>query len=202
MLLTSLGTRPRSTNFGVPSCSCPTARLPDASGVHAELLKVLVQTTDPAGDAVVAEFHDLVQRLWRGEDLDLTTWHSSLLFSIWKGRGLVTDLDGHRGIVLLDVLHKVVCKLLASRLSELAEKHCAESETGLSKRQRLHRLALPDGDDFFRSGAALVPLMPMGATLCTSCSLTSLVPLMLSLGISCGLCCNASWGSLRTLLIC
>ncbi|CAE7851327.1 CFDP2, partial [Symbiodinium necroappetens] len=75
------------------------------------------------------KFHDLVQRLWRGEELDLTTWHSSLLFSIWKGRGLVTDLDGHRGIVLLDVLNKVVCKML-SRLSELAEKHYAESETG------------------------------------------------------------------------
>ncbi|CAE7234510.1 CFDP2 [Symbiodinium sp. CCMP2456] len=105
-------------------------KAPDASGVHAELLKVFVQTMDPAGDAVIAEFHDLVQRLWRGEQLDLTTWHSSLLFSIWKGRGLVTDLDGHRGIVLLDVLNKVVCKMLASRLSELAEKHCAESETG------------------------------------------------------------------------
>ena len=46
-------------------------KAPDASGVHAELLKVFVQTTDSAGDAVVAEFHDLVQRLWRGEELDL-----------------------------------------------------------------------------------------------------------------------------------
>ena len=100
-------------------CAC---RAPE--GVRSDNL------TDPAGDAVVAEFHDLVQRLWRGEELDLTTWHSSLLFSIWTGRGLVTDLDGHRGIVLLDVLNKVVCKMLASRVSELAEKHCAESETG------------------------------------------------------------------------
>ena len=105
-------------------------KAPDATGVHAELLKALVKTTDPAGDAVVAEFHALVQRLWRGEVLDVSTWHTSLLFSIWKGRGLISDLDGHRGVVLLDVLNKVVCKMLASRLSELAEKHCAESETG------------------------------------------------------------------------
>ena len=71
-----------------------------------------------------------MQRLWRGEALDRTSWHSSLLFSIWKGRGLISDLEGHRGIVLLDVLNKVLCKMLASRLSELAEKHCAETETG------------------------------------------------------------------------
>ena len=65
-------------------------------------------STDPDRDLVLVEFHfhELVLHLWAGEALDLFTWRSSFLFSIWKGQGDCMVLNEHSGIVLLDVLNK------------------------------------------------------------------------------------------------
>ena len=55
------------------------------------------------------------------------------MFILWKGKGDLQDLNTHRGVVLLDVISKVVCKLVTSRLATLAEHVCGESELAYRK---------------------------------------------------------------------
>lgn len=81
----------------------------------------------------MSEVHDLMCRLWRGEPLDISTWHDSLLFSFWKGKGDFRDLQQHRGIVILDTLSKVASRMVANRLSQVAEQLCTDTETAYRK---------------------------------------------------------------------
>eukprot|EP00435_Cladocopium_sp_Y103_P063737 s465_g25.t1 len=95
---------------------------PSLSDVHQAIKRLATES-----------FHDLVCSFWRSEPVDISQWHNSLLFSFWKGKGMFTDLNNHRGVVLLDILSKVVSRLLADRLALVADKCCTETEFAYRK---------------------------------------------------------------------
>ena len=72
---------------------------------------------------------------WQGDSSTsiIDHWHESILFILWKGKGDPQDLNTHRGVVLLDVISKVVWKLITSRLASLAEHVCGECELAYRK---------------------------------------------------------------------
>ena len=81
------------------------------------------------------DFHSMVVNFWQGDSstIIIDHWHESILFILWKGKGDPQDLNTHRGVVLLDVISKVVWKLITSRLASLAEHVCGESELAYRK---------------------------------------------------------------------
>eukprot|EP00435_Cladocopium_sp_Y103_P061359 s395_g23.t1 len=109
-----------------------TGKAPDVSGVHAELLQALCRDGSAEGTRLLDTFCSLIARCWQGEALDLTTWHQSLVRSIWKGKG-EADLDNSRDVVLLDILSRVLSRLFTDRLATLAEGVCHPTECGYRK---------------------------------------------------------------------
>ena len=72
---------------------------------------------------------------WRGRTRlqDLRPWCEALLFSLYKGKGDRSDLSNYRGIVLLDVVSKLVSRVINSRLVWVVEQVCGETENGYRK---------------------------------------------------------------------
>ena len=112
-------------------------KAPGILGVHAELFKALCQCREeePTAEQHLRDFHSMVVNFWQGDSstVNIDHWHESILFILWKGKGDPQDLNTHRGVVLLDVISKVVCKLVTSRLATLAEHVCGESELAYRK---------------------------------------------------------------------
>ena len=105
--------------------------------MHAELLKALGQCREeePTAEQHLRDFHSMVVNFWQGDSstVNIDHWHESILFILWKGKGDPSGHQTHRGVVLLDVISKVVCKLVTSRLATLAEHVCGESELAYRK---------------------------------------------------------------------
>ena len=95
-------------------------KAPDAQGVHAELLKVLDPTLAP-DRTVLQALHTMTVDFWAGRtpSSELTTWWESIMFVLFK--------------VLLDILSKIVSRLLNNRLHWLIEQVCTEIEYGYRK---------------------------------------------------------------------
>ena len=109
-------------------------KAPDASGVHAELLRALLAENDDARYVLLC-LHELIVDFWRGRTRlqDLRPWCEALLFSLYKGKGDRSDLSNYRGIVLLDVVSKLVSRVINSRLVWVVEQVCGETENGYRK---------------------------------------------------------------------
>lgn len=111
-------------------------KAPDSSGVHAELLKILDMSV-PVEAEILRQLHNLVVRFWQGHltSADIQLWHFSTMFMIYKGRGDRKDLDNWRGVVLLDIVSKLVSRMLNSRLLVLADRLCHDMEVGYWKQR-------------------------------------------------------------------
>ena len=107
-------------------------KAPDLTGNHAELFHALLDAGD-AGQAPLAHLHGLVCEFWHGRRPSAKRWRCSVLIPIFKNKGDFSDLNNHRGIVLLDVLSKLVCRVLNDRLSAVVEASCSEAEVGFRK---------------------------------------------------------------------
>ena len=103
-------------------------KAPDASGVHAELLRVLPST----GDGVLQQLHRLICAFWSGHipQEQLILWKTSNLFALYKGKGDFADLQNFRGTVLLDTISKLTSRILKNKLLSLADLVCADQENG------------------------------------------------------------------------
>ena len=77
----------------------------------------------------------LIVDFWRGRTRlqDLRPWCEALRFSLYKGKGDRSDLCNYRGIVLLDVVSKLVSWVINSRLVWVVEQDCGETENGYRK---------------------------------------------------------------------
>ena len=106
-------------------------KAPDLTGNHAELLHALLDA-GAAGQAPLTHLHCLVCEFWRGRLPSAKRWRRSrVLVPIFKHKGDFSDLNNHRGIVLLDVLSKLVCRVLNDRFA------CRWSRRLLAPRLRL-----------------------------------------------------------------
>ena len=107
----------------------------DSSGVHAALLHALVHD-DPRTQGPLFHMHRLVCEYWSDRPLSHELWKKSVLVPIFlKGKGDFQDLNNHRGIVLLDILSKMVSRVLTERLLPVVERMCTASEMGFRRGQ-------------------------------------------------------------------
>ncbi|CAE6970349.1 unnamed protein product, partial [Symbiodinium sp. CCMP2456] len=81
---------------------------------------------------ILTAVHSLVCDFWnsRTPDEDLRKWHESLLFVLYKGKGGVETLENFRGVVSLDIVYKLVSRLLNSKLVAVVEQVADETELG------------------------------------------------------------------------
>ena len=96
------------------------------SGILPEMVKAAM-CVDEFIDALLA----LVHRDWV-EGKVPQDWHDAVLVPIPK-KGDLTRCDNWRGIKLLDVVGKVVARVLQGRLQKLAEDELPESQCGFRK---------------------------------------------------------------------
>ena len=74
---------------------------------------------------------DLVQTAWKESEVP-KDWSDALLVPIPK-KGNLSKCDNWRGIALLDVVGKVVARIIQERLQSLAEEELPESQCGFRK---------------------------------------------------------------------
>lgn len=96
------------------------------SGILPEMIKAAI-CTDDFTDILL----DLVQSVWK-EGKVPKDWVDAVLIPIPK-KGDLKNCDNWRGIALLDVIGKVIARLLQERLQELAEEVLPESQCGFRK---------------------------------------------------------------------
>jgi hypothetical protein len=59
---------------------------------------------------------DIIQEFWNNKDFDLSSWHTTILNTIYKGKGDPQDPHNHRGIALKETSAKVLSIIIAQRL--------------------------------------------------------------------------------------
>ena len=96
------------------------------SGILPEMVKA-ASCQDDFMEVLLA----LVQQVW-SENKAPQDWSDAVLIPIPK-KGDLTSCDNWRGIALLDVVGKVVARLLQGRLQKLAEEELPESQCGFRK---------------------------------------------------------------------
>ena len=97
-----------------------------SSGIRPEMVKVACQ--DPS---FVDRLLDLVHTAWKEQSVP-KDWTDAVLVPIPK-KGDLSNCDNWRGISLLDVVGKVIARILQDRLQQLAEEELPESQCGFRK---------------------------------------------------------------------
>ena len=85
-----------------------TGRAPRLDGIPAELLHY-------GGGNVALGALELINQFWDGPPIP-QDWIDGILVSIFKGEGSKSVCDSYRGITLLEVVRKVLARLLLNRL--------------------------------------------------------------------------------------
>mmetsp|Transcript_1493 Transcript_1493/g.2313 ORF Transcript_1493/g.2313 Transcript_1493/m.2313 type:complete len:881 (+) Transcript_1493:452-3094(+) len=76
-------------------------------------------TTDMVKSLPTEALNFLTQRIqdfWENPDVDYDTWHTTILSTIYKGKGDPQDPNNHRGIALKETSAKILSIILADRL--------------------------------------------------------------------------------------
>ena len=101
-------------------------KAPGESGILPEMVKTACRD-----DEFLSLLLDLAHNIWR-EGRVPGEWANALLIPIPK-KGDIRKCDNWRGIALLDVVGKVVARILQARLQELAEDVLSESQCGFRR---------------------------------------------------------------------
>ena len=80
------------------------------------------------GNALCMEIHELIVRIWNGEELP-EEWRTSILCPIYK-KGDKLECSNHRGIALLNVAYKIFANILYQRLRPYMESIVSEYQCG------------------------------------------------------------------------
>ena len=96
------------------------------SGIRPEILKVACQSP-----GFMDRLLDLVHTTWKEQSVP-EDWTDAVLIPIPK-KGDLFNCDNWRGISLLDVVGKVIARILQDCLQQLAEEELPESQCGFRK---------------------------------------------------------------------
>ena len=96
-------------------------KAPGADEITAEYLNL-------GGDVVVTWMSNLISTIWEKEYVPVD-WLKQLTVPIHK-KGSYDDCDNYRGIALLSVPGKVLCKVIQNRLKKVAESTLRENQCG------------------------------------------------------------------------
>ena len=105
---------------------CKNGKAGGASGILPEMVNAACCESD-----FLELLLDLVQTTWEKGEVP-KDWSDALLVPIPK-KGDLSKCDNWRGIALLDVVGKVVVRIIQERLQDLAEEELPESQCGLRK---------------------------------------------------------------------
>lgn len=96
-------------------------KAPGIDGISAEIIK-------SRGAPLIRELHDLLQEIWVKEEMP-AEWRKSIICPIYK-KGDKLKCENYRRISLLCVAYKIFTKILAKRISPLAERIIGEYQGG------------------------------------------------------------------------
>ena len=121
-----LGPLPTSAEVAKALGKLKNGKAPGSSNILPEMLK--------AGGRVeefTAMIADLVHRIWEERRVPME-WVDAILIPVPK-KGNLRSCDNWRGISLLEVMGKVVARIIQGRLQKLAERELPESQCGFRK---------------------------------------------------------------------
>ena len=95
---------------------------PGDNGVSSDVIKAL------KGDNSIRLYHWIVE-FWEGRQ-DYESWHSGLLVIIHKAGKAKDDPNNYRGVNLMDVISKVLSRILNDRLFKILDKNCMKFQFG------------------------------------------------------------------------
>ena len=121
-----LGTLPTSAEVAKALGKLKNGKVPGSSNILPEMLK--------AGGRVkefTTMIADLVHRIWEERRVPME-WVDAILIPVPK-KGNLRSCDNWRGISLLEVMGKVVARIIQGRVQKLAERELPESQCGFRK---------------------------------------------------------------------
>lgn len=68
-------------------------KAPSFSGLTTDMIKSLPQEA-------LQLYTDLIKKFWTDEQVDFESWHTTILNTVYKGKGDLQDPNNHRGIAL------------------------------------------------------------------------------------------------------
>jgi hypothetical protein len=86
-------------------------KAPGKSGLMTDMIKNLPEQ----GLNLHIEF---IQIFWQDDNIDFLAWHTTILQTIYKGKGYPQDLSNHRGIALKESSAKVMSIIIAKSLQK------------------------------------------------------------------------------------
>ena len=122
----SLGSVPNSIDVRKALCKLKNGKAAGSSGILPEMLKVGRKHED-----FVGMLTELVNEVWQERRVP-QEWVDAILVPIPK-KGNLHLCDNWRGIALLDVVGKLVARILQGRLQSLAERELPESQCGFRR---------------------------------------------------------------------
>jgi len=93
------------------------------------------RTVKAGGEAMVEMMHDCFGAIWNGEEKPPKEWAdpSAVSLSIYKNKGSRSDQSNYSSIFLLDVVGKLLAKIINGRLSRIVKEVIASSQLGFRK---------------------------------------------------------------------
>jgi hypothetical protein len=85
----------------------------DKTPGQSKLTTDMIKSLPPSATNLYIE---IIQEFWRNEEVDLNSWHTTILNSIYKSKGDPQDPNNHRGISLKETSAKVLSIVMAQRL--------------------------------------------------------------------------------------
>ena len=125
-ILDTMGTKPTSLEVRQAIGKLKSGKAAGSSGILPEMLKAGKKSKD-----FVGMITDLVDAVWE-ERCVPREWADAILVPIPK-KGNLQSCDNWRGIALLDVVGKLVARIVQKRLQVLAERELPESQCGFRR---------------------------------------------------------------------
>lgn len=102
-----------------------------SNGKAAGESRIIPELIKAGGDVLAMALTDLMSLVWQTEEVP-QDWINSMLVTLPK-KGDLSICDNWRGIALLDVVGKVVARVLQSRLQRIAEEVLPDSQCGFRR---------------------------------------------------------------------
>ena len=119
-----LGTPLTEEEIKVAVSQLRSGKAPGEDGITAEILRL-------GGESVVQWLKHLADRVWSEEGIP-KDWKKSLVVPLHK-KGTRTVCDNYRGISLLSIPSKVICRAILNRIKPRVELQLRESQCGFRK---------------------------------------------------------------------
>ena len=99
-------------------------KAPGIDNIQSDVLKCHIGATTHI-------LYSLLDEIWNKEEIP-TEWNTGMLFTITK-KGILRECGNWRGIMLLSVPSKILCRTMLDRIQETVDKKLRKKQTGFRK---------------------------------------------------------------------